>query len=265
MTIGKNIKRLRQNKGLTQEQLGEILGITGQAVSKWENGSALPDLPVLPVLADHFGITIDELMGYKLNALTYKEQFVRFMIGNGILQTGEFKLKSGQTKEYYLDTEKFTTNAQIVKIGEYFADCIRENNIKFDVIMGLAYHGAALSTATACALFQKYGVTADYCIARKTPDSKGRMVCGHSLQDGDNVIIIDDLMSTGLTLCERIDQLKELANINIAAVIVIADLTNDEAIEKGWGPQMLEQKYGAKVYSVITENDIVNVKENRNL
>lgn len=36
MTIGKNIKRLRQNKGLTQEQLGEILGITGQAVSKWE-------------------------------------------------------------------------------------------------------------------------------------------------------------------------------------------------------------------------------------
>lgn len=91
------------------------------------------------------------------------------------------------------------------------------------------------------------------------------MVCGHSLQDGDNVVIIDDLMSTGLTLCERIDQLKELANINIAAVIVIADLTNDEAIEKGWGPQMLEQKYGAKVYSVITENDIVNVQENRNL
>jgi len=259
MTIGKNIKRLRQNKGLTQEQLGDVLGITGQAVSKWENGSALPDLPVLPLLAEYFGITIDELMGYKLNALTYKEQFVRFMIGNGILQTGEFKLKSGQTKPYYLDTEKFTTNAQLTKIGEHFADCIRENNIKFDVIMGLAYHGAAFSTATACALFQKYGVTADYCIARKAPDSNGRMVCGHSLRDSDNVIIIDDLMSTGLTLCEKIDRLKELADINIAAVIVIANLTNDEAIEKGWGPQMIEQKYGAKVYSVITATDVMNV------
>lgn len=261
MTIGKNIKRLRQNKGLTQEQLGDVLGITGQAVSKWENGSALPDLPVLPTLAEYFGITIDELMGYKLNALTYKEQFVRFMIGNGILQTGEFKLKSGQTKSYYLDTEKFTTNAQLAKIGEYFADCIRENNIKFDVIMGLAYHGAAFSTATACALFQKYGVTADYCIARKRPDSKGRMVCGYNLKDGDNVVIIDDLISTGLTLCERIDQLKTLADINIAAVIVIANLTNDEALEKGWGPQMVEQKYGAKVYSVITEADVTNVIE----
>lgn len=256
MTIGKNIKRLRQNKGLTQEQLGNILGITGQAVSKWENGSALPDLPVLPTLAEYFGITIDELMGYKLNALTYKEQFVRFMIGNGILQTGEFKLKCGQTKPYYLDTEKFTTNAQLTKIGEHFADCIRENNIEFDVIMGLAYHGASFSAATACALFQKYGVTADYCIARKTPDSKGRMVCGHSLKDGDTVVIIDDLISTGLSLCERLDHLRELADINIAAVIVIANLTNDEALEKGWGSQMIEQKYGVKVYSVITEADI---------
>ena len=79
MTIGVNIKRLRQNKGLTQEKLGEVLGISGQAVSKWESGAALPDITILPELADYFGISIDELMGYKLNALTYKEQFVKFM------------------------------------------------------------------------------------------------------------------------------------------------------------------------------------------
>ena len=126
MTIGTNIKRLRVNKGVTQEQLGESLGVSGQAVSKWENESALPDITFLPKLAEYFGISIDELMGYKLNALTYKEQFVKFMLGNGILKTGEFKLKHGQKKNYYLDTEKFTSNAQIAKIGEYFADCIRE-------------------------------------------------------------------------------------------------------------------------------------------
>ena len=104
MTIGTNIKRLRQNKGVTQEQLGEVLGISSQAVSKWENESALPDILILPKLADYFGISIDELMGYKLNALTYKEQFVKFMVGNGILQLGEFDLKHGQKKRYYLDT-----------------------------------------------------------------------------------------------------------------------------------------------------------------
>lgn len=256
MTIGINIKRLRQNKGVTQEQLGEVLGISSQAVSKWENESAFPDITTLPRLADYFGISIDELMGYKLNALTYKEQFVKFMLGNGIMQLGEFDLKHGQKKTYYLDTEKFTTNAQIAKIGEYFADCIRENGLKFDVIMGLAYHGIAFSAATACALFNKYGVTVDYCYDRKQPDSKGRIICGHTLKDGEKVVIVDDLMSTGQTICERIERLKDVANIEVTAVVVIADLTDDEAKAKGLGEQMLEEKYGAKVYSIITEKDV---------
>ena len=52
MTIGTNIKRLRQNKDVTQEQLGNVLGITSQAVSKWECETALPDIDLLPKLAD---------------------------------------------------------------------------------------------------------------------------------------------------------------------------------------------------------------------
>lgn len=258
MNIGKNIKRLRQNKGVTQEQLGEILGISGQAISKWENETSLPDIYVLPLLADYFGISMDELMGYKLNAMTHKEQFVKFMIGNGILEVGEFALKSGQVKNYYLNTEKFTTNAQVAKIGEYFADCIKENHLAFNAIVGLAYHGVAFSTATACALFNKYGETVDYCFDRKVADSRGRMLCGYTLKDGDRVVIVDDLMSTGLTVCERIDHLQTLANIQVEAVVVIANLTSDEARQKGYGEQMLQQKYGAKLYSIIDETDIIN-------
>ncbi len=259
MTIGMNIKRLRQNQGVTQEQLGEVLGISSQAVSKWENESALPDIMTLPKLADYFGISIDELMGYKLNALTYKEQYVKFKLGNGNMQLGEFDLKHGQKKSYYLNTEKFTTNAQIAKIGEYFADCIRENDLEFDVVMGLAYHGIAFSAATACSLFNKYGVTADYCYDRKVPDSRGRIICGHTLKDGERVVIVDDLMSTGQTICERIKRLKEVADINVVAVVVIADLTNEEAKAQGLGAKLLEEKFGAKVYSIIMEKDIQKV------
>ena len=124
MMIGKNIKRLRLNKGITQEQLAEVLHLSAQAVSKYENEIALPDITVLPLLADYFGVTIDEIMDYKLNSLTYKERFVKFMIGNGIINFGERKLKSGVTASYYINTENFTTNAQIAKIGEFFADCI---------------------------------------------------------------------------------------------------------------------------------------------
>lgn len=259
MTLGTNIKRLRQNKGITQEQLGDVLNVSSQAVSKWENESALPDIMILPELAEYFGISIDELMGYKLNALTHKEKFIKFMLGNGILQQGSFHLKHGQEKKYFLDTEKFTTNAQIAKIGEYFADCIRENDLEFDVLVGLAYHGIAFSTATACALFQKYGITVDYCYDRKVPDSQGRMLCGHTLKDGEKIVIVDDLMSTGHTICKRIEQLKSVADIEVTAIIVIADLTDEDARARGLGARMLEEKYGAKVYSIIMEKDVRKV------
>ncbi|MCR5705062.1 MAG: helix-turn-helix domain-containing protein [Eubacterium sp.] len=256
MMIGKNIKRIRQNKGMTQEQVGEVIGVSGQAVSKWENGSALPDIQILPKLAEHFGISIDELMGYKLNALTRKEQFVKFMLGNGILQLGEFELKNWKQKNYYLDAEKFTTNAQIAKIGEFFADCIKENDIDYDVVLGLAYHGIAFSTATACALFQKYGITSDFCFDRKVPDRKGRKICGHTLNDGEKVIIVDDLITTGKSICERIELLKEEAEIEVVAVVVIANLENEEIIKNGLGAKMIEEQWGAKVYSIITDKDI---------
>jgi len=254
--IGKNIKRLRQNKGVTQEQLADVVHLSAQAVSKWENDTALPDITVLPLLADYFGVTIDEIMGYKLNSLTYKERFVKFMVGNGIINIGERKLKSGVTAPYYINTENFVTNAQIAKIGEYFADCIRENNISFDTVMGMAYHGITFSVATACALFQKYGVTVNYCHDRKVADSRGRELCGYTLKDGDRVVIVDDLISSGGTLDERLKYILSLAKIEIAAVVVIADRMVCTDKQTGIGSKMIEEKCNTKVYSIITEEDI---------
>ena len=65
--IGENIKKLRKAKGMTQEELAEAVSVSYQAVSKWENGGS-PDLEMLPLLANTFNVTIDELMGFKLNA-----------------------------------------------------------------------------------------------------------------------------------------------------------------------------------------------------
>ena len=61
MTIGQRIKQLRARASLTQEQLGEELGVTAQSISKWETGAAMPDITLLPRLAEEFGVTIDEL------------------------------------------------------------------------------------------------------------------------------------------------------------------------------------------------------------
>ena len=71
MLIGDKIRLLRKNKSITQTQLAEALSVSSQSVSKWENHLSAPDISVLPVIARYFGITMDELFGYRLDALNY--------------------------------------------------------------------------------------------------------------------------------------------------------------------------------------------------
>ena len=66
LSIGNKIKTLRRQRGITQEQLAESIGISFQAVSKWENNIALPDITLAPALASYFGVTMDELFDYNL-------------------------------------------------------------------------------------------------------------------------------------------------------------------------------------------------------
>lgn len=62
--LNEQIAFLRKAKGTTQEELAKALGVTNQAVSKWESSQCCPDIQLLPDIADYFGVSIDELMGY---------------------------------------------------------------------------------------------------------------------------------------------------------------------------------------------------------
>ncbi len=68
MSIGTNIYTLRKEKKLTQAQLAEKLGVSEQAISKWENGQCAPDVSLFPIIADYFGVSIDRIFGYHLNS-----------------------------------------------------------------------------------------------------------------------------------------------------------------------------------------------------
>ena len=254
-SIGTNIKRLRLSKGDTQERLAEELHVSCQAVSKWENSAALPDISMLPLIADHFGITIDELLGHKLNSYTYKERFVRLMYHSGVLSFNE-------DGSYIINTENFTTNAQIAKIGECFADLIRENNLTFDVIMGMAYHGIAFSSAAAFSLYQKYGVSASYCYDRKCPDSRGREICGYTLNKGDKVILIDDVIGSGNSLDARLESLISEHGVDVVAVLCIVD-SQTERKDNNIGSEYIRNKYGVGIYTLVSDSDIQIALEKR--
>ena len=114
--LGNKIQMLRKNKNLSQQELAEKLSVSSQAVSKWERNLSTPDISMLPVIARFFGITMDELFNYRLDALTYKERFIRFMADNDVLRFGEFKLKSGRISPYFIAPEHYASGSQLTKI-----------------------------------------------------------------------------------------------------------------------------------------------------
>ena len=96
--IGENIKRLRLQKQITQEQLSVAMGVSCAAVSKWERENTLPDISLLPLLANYFGVSIDELMGY--NAARIEREIDHFF------QERSELFKAGKVKEYTKLSEK---------------------------------------------------------------------------------------------------------------------------------------------------------------
>lgn len=75
--FSRNLRRLRLNKGLTQEQLSQLLGVSVQSVSRWECGNTLPDVMLLPVIARLYGVTVDDL--YREDAKAYPSYAQRLL------------------------------------------------------------------------------------------------------------------------------------------------------------------------------------------
>ena len=89
--------------------------------------------------------------------MNYKQEFIKFMVECGVLTFGDFTLKSGRKAPYFVNTGNYKTGAQLARLGEFYAACIKENGIEADTLFGPAYKGIPLATACSIALFNKYG------------------------------------------------------------------------------------------------------------
>ncbi len=191
--------------------------------------------------------------------MTYKESFIEFMVDCGVLTFGEFTLKSGRIAPYFINCGNYKTGAQLAKLGEYYAECIHANNIPVETLFGPAYKGIPLVVSAVVALSNKFGVDVSYCFDRKEAKDHGEggMFVGKKLTDGEKVIIIDDVMTSGKALRESMPKLKSAANVDVTGMVITVDRQ-----EKGTGEmsavQEVKRDFGVTVYPIVTMEDIIN-------
>ena len=195
--------------------------------------------------------------------MSYKNDFIKFMTECGVLTFGDFTLKSGRKAPYFVNTGNYKTGKQLAKLGEFYAECIKENRIEADTLFGPAYKGIPLAVSCSVALFNKYGLDVNYCFDRKEAKDHGEggVIVGKQLADGEKVVIIEDVITAGTAIRQVIPVLKNAADVDITAMVISVD-----RMEKGKGElsavQEVKEEFGINVFSIVTINDIIEAIRN---
>lgn len=195
--------------------------------------------------------------------MTYKEEFIKFMSESGVLTFGNFTLKSGRKAPYFINTGNYMKGSHLAKLGTFYAECIKENNIDADILFGPAYKGIPLSVCASLSLFSKYGIDMYYSFDRKEikDHGEGGMFIGKQPKDEDRVIIIEDVMTSGKALKEVLPKLQDAAKVKVVAMVITVDRMEKALEGELSAVQSVYQEYGIPVYSIVTINDIIQALE----
>ena len=153
----------------------------------------------------------------------YKQEFINFMVESEVLKFGEFTLKSGRKSPFFMNAGAYVTGTQLRRLGEYYAKAIHDNyGLDFDVLFGPAYKGIPLAVATSMAISELYGKEVRYCSNRKEVKDHGDtgILLGSKLKDGDRVVIIEDVTTSGKSIEETFPILKSQADVEIKGLMV---------------------------------------------
>ena len=253
MQIGEKIRVLRSNKGITQAELASSLSVSAQTVSKWETHLSSPDISILPMLAAYFGITMDELFGYRLDALNYKERFIRFLFDNRMLCFGEFHLKSGRKSPYRVCSGEYRTGSQIAKLGEFYAESIRRHAVGTQCLIGIDSRETPILAATAMVLFNRYGVDIGYCTDFE---------CLKDVDPMTELTLLTDVFTSGNTLRSALEGIRQISGRLPSNILVCVDRKERAEGTSLSAAHELERDYGLNIHAIVDVNDVIQAMEN---
>ena len=195
----------------------------------------------------------------------YKQEFIEFMVESEVLKFGEFTLKSGRKSPFFMNAGAYVTGTQLRRLGEYYAKAIHDNyGLDFDVLFGPAYKGIPLAVATTMAISELYGKDIRYCSNRKEAKDHGDtgILLGSKLQDGDRVVIIEDVTTSGKSIEETFPILKAQADVEIKGLMVSLN-----RMERGKGEKSaleeVRELYGFPTAAIVSMADVVEHLYNR--
>lgn len=196
----------------------------------------------------------------------YKKEFIEFMVDCNVLKFGEFTLKSGRKSPFFMNAGAYMTGSQLRKLGRYYAEAIRDNyGTDFDVLFGPAYKGIPLAVAATIAFSELYGRDIRYCSNRKEAKDHGDagILLGSSLNDGDRVVIIEDVTTSGKSIEETFPILKDQANVDVVGLMVSLNRQERGSTQQNALAQIREV-YGIETGAIVTMEEVVEHLYNRN-
>ena len=183
----------------------------------------------------------------------YKKEFIDFMVESDVLKFGEFTLKSGRKSPFFMNAGAYVTGSQLKRLGEYYAKAIHDTyGDDFDVLFGPAYKGIPISVVTAIAYSELYGKEIRYCSDRKEEKDHGAdkgSFLGSKLKDGDRVVMIEDVTTSGKSMEETVPKVRSAADV-----------------EKGGEKSALDEiqeEYGFKANAIVSMADVVEYLYNK--
>lgn len=195
----------------------------------------------------------------------YKQEFINFMVDCQVLKFGDFTLKSGRKSPFFMNAGAYVTGTQLMKLGEYYATAIHENfGDDFDVLFGPAYKGIPLTVAATMAISDLYGKDIKYCSNRKEVKDHGDkgILLGSPIEDGDKVLLIEDVTTAGTSIGETLPIIKAQGNVTVCGLVVSVD-----RCERGKGEKSalseISETYGMETTAIVTMKEVVEHLYNR--
>ena len=192
----------------------------------------------------------------------YKREFIKFLENAGVLKFGDFTAKSGRKIPYFINAGDIKTGEQIQKLGEFYAKAYFEKvGNKKSVLYGPAYKGIPIAVSVAVAL-AKDGLDVPFFFNRKEEKDHGEggVFVGYKPQAGEDVVIVEDVITAGTAIRESMAILSKLDGVNVKATFVMVDRKEKGQGEKSAMAEVTDE-FGFPVYSVVDVYDIIEYLE----